>query len=103
MEKYISIRDQYCSNQACSFYKQIGKQNIAIHGKKPERLRCTSCRKTWVLHKNGPDYYLKSDPEKIKKALELLSLGLTIRMIAKRCKASTSTIQRWKAKFQVPP
>lgn len=96
MQKYISIRNQHCLNQDCQFYQQTGRQNIAIHGKTPERLRCTSCRKTWVVHKNTSDYYLKSDPKTISKALDLLGLGLTIRMVAKRCKVSVSTIQRWK-------
>jgi transposase-like protein len=100
MQNYISIREQHCHNQACVFYKKTGHQNIAIHGKMPERLRCTVCKKTWVAHKNQPHFGLKSSPEKIKKALELLNVGLSVRRVARRCQASTSSIQRWKQNFK---
>lgn len=73
--------------------------NVVVHGKAPQRLRCSACKKTWVARKNTHGYRLQNDQEKVKEVLDLLSLGLSVRRVAYRCKLSPSTVQRWKTKF----
>lgn len=74
-------------------------QNVVVHSKTPQRLRCKSCKKTWALRKNTAAYGLQSPEEKVQEVLRLLSLGVSIRLVAQRNDLSPSTIQRWKSKF----
>jgi transposase-like protein len=99
MNSYTSIRNQNCPNRFCNFYQKNDGQNVLVHGKKQERLRCKGCKKTWVTRKNKLNYRLQSDEEKIKKVVELLNTGLSVRQIAHRSNLSPATIQRWKTKF----
>lgn len=102
MNDYISIRNQFCPNPVCRFYKKVMAENVITHSQTAGRMRCKSCGRTWVAHRNEVRFGLRSDPKKIQAAIEMFKAEISIRKIAREIKVSTSTIQRWKRKFKNP-
>lgn len=100
MNSYISIRNQSCPNAACRFYKKVMAENVITHSQSAGRMRCKSCGRTWVSHLNEVRYGLRSDPEKIQAAIEMIKAEMSIRKIAREIQVSTSTVQRWKARMK---
>jgi len=101
METPFTIRDQSCPNEACGFYQLKNQGNIVIHGKRPPRIKCTKCGKTWVAYRNEFHYGLRSDNRRIFAALKLLEQGMSVRKIASHVHVSPTTVQRWKSKASV--
>lgn len=91
-----SIRNQSCPNQACKKYAELGELNVIIHAQNPTRFKCKECKKTWVAHRNNAlAYKLKTKPETIFEAMELIHNGSSIRKVAGKFAVSPSTVQRW--------
>jgi len=95
-----SIRNQFCPNPSCDFYQKLLAENVVVHSQYSKRMRCKSCGKTWVTHRNEMQYGLRAPPQKIYVAVEMFKNGSSIRTIAKKIIVSTSTVQRWKRKFK---
>gem|GEM_PF-5557224 len=74
------------------------KQDIAVHDRQTSRLRCRDCKKTWVTHRQALHYGLRTPEIKIRRALQLLCAGLSIRKIAELVQVSPSSVLRWKKK-----
>jgi transposase-like protein len=87
---------QSCPNPDCDYYKKSNQKNILIHDKKLRRLRCNCCGKTWSAHHNEIYYRLHSDPTKIDRALIMISLGTSVRRVARLIDVSSGTVMRWK-------
>lgn len=95
MTKHIS--QQNCLNKACRNY---GKNDgVVLHDKKPSRLRCRSCNKTWSIHHQEFYFGLRANPVKIRRAVDMLKAGIPIRKIARLIDVSSGTVMRWKKKL----
>ena len=56
----------FCNNPDCPTRGQVGQGNIKVHSYKEQRLRCTTCRKTFAASTGTPFYRLhqgRSDNE----------------------------------------
>lgn len=100
MNDYSSIRNQSCPNASCTFYKKLLAENVVVHSQNSQRMRCKACKKTWAAYRNEIRYGLRTDPQKLVLALELLKEGMSIRSVAQRIDVSPSSIQRWKRRAQ---
>ncbi len=89
---------QSCPNQTCSNYGQ--SNDIAVHDHRRNRLRCRICGKTWSAHQKEFSFRLKTNPVKIRRALDMLNAGLSIRKIARLVDVSAGTVMRWKKKLK---
>lgn len=99
MRLSFSIRDQFCPNGACTFFRKIQCGNVVIHGRDYPRLRCTACLKTWVPYRYEFRYGLRIDAQKFFHAVSLLEAGHSVRKVAVLCDVHPSTVQRWKHRF----
>lgn len=91
------LLQQGCPNKICSNY---GKNNdVAVHDKKLNRLRCRSCGKTWSIHYQEFYFGLHTNPVKVRRALDMLKAEIPIRKIAKLVDVSSGTVMRWKKKL----
>jgi len=90
-------QNQHCPNKFCKSYKQ-DEANISVHDRKRNRFRCRTCGKTWVGHNKDFCYGLRTNPQKIERALIMLRAGLPIRHVAELSGVSPSTVMRWKRK-----
>ena len=98
MNEYITQQD--CPNLSCANYGKHDDENIAVHDKKLNRLRCRLCGKTWSAHYKEFNYGLRSEQSSVRRAIELLRAGIPTRKIAGFVKVSPSTIQRWKTRLK---
>ncbi|MFH0820192.1 MAG: helix-turn-helix domain-containing protein [Candidatus Peregrinibacteria bacterium] len=96
MNPIVSVRNQRCPNSSCALHERSLEGNILIHSRKRPRLKCKSCGKTWAAHRHEIYYGLRTATEKIEKAIALLEQGLSIRQVARRVRASPSSVHRWK-------
>lgn len=86
---------QYCDNQCCKYYKQIGLGNICILSRKNNQVYCNSCKSRWVLTKDTFFYDLRRDKSVIISVLKDLSEGKGQRAIQRTTGVSLSTQKRW--------
>ncbi|MFA6024372.1 MAG: helix-turn-helix domain-containing protein [Candidatus Gracilibacteria bacterium] len=89
----ISIQNQSCPNAMCP------QACVVVHSQKKKRFKCTMCNKTWVAHKNGIYFGLRSEPQVIQRGVQLMEHGISIRKAAQYLNISPSTIQRWKERL----
>jgi len=88
---------QGCPNRACKSY---GKSSyVAVHDKKLNRLRCKVCGKTWSAHNREFHFGLRTNPVKVRRAVEMLKAEIPIRKIARLIDVSAGTVMRWKKKL----
>ena len=68
---------QYCDNDQCMHYNQIGIGNICILSRKNNQVYCNACKNRWVLTKDTFFYDLKSKKVRIISVLKDLSQRTT--------------------------
>lgn len=93
------ISSQICPNLACRHYGKSGDGVVAVHDKKKNRLRCKGCGKTWSAHVGQFYFGLHTNSAKVRRALEMLKAGLSIRKVARLTEVSAGTVMRWKKKL----
>ncbi len=91
------IIQQGCQNRGCNNYGK--NDDIAVHDKKLNRLRCRSCGKTWSAHHQEFYFGLRTNPVKVRRALDMLKAGMPIRKIARLVNVSSGTVMRWKKNY----
>ncbi|MBI2463577.1 IS1 family transposase [Candidatus Peregrinibacteria bacterium] len=101
MEQAVTIRNQCCPNPVCPMQGQLFQGNVVIHSQKDQRLKCTICQKTWVMHRETLRYRLRCDMAVVESALTLAHSGGSLRKIARKLHVSPSTVHRWKRKNTV--
>jgi transposase-like protein len=86
---------QYCDNECCSYYNQIGLGNICVLSRKNSQVYCNSCKSRWVLTKDTFFYDLRRDKSLIISVLKDLSEGKGQRAIQRTDGVSLTTQKRW--------
>ena len=86
---------QYCDNETCKHYNQVGAGNVCISSRKNNQVYCRSCRNRWVLTKDTFFYDLRSDKSLIIRVLKDLSEGKSQRAIQRTDGVSLDTQRRW--------
>lgn len=99
MNRYASIRDQYCINEKCPYYGLKFDNRVSVHSKAEGRYRCAHCHKTWAFDRADIYFRLRSGRQKLDLAKALYDAGKSVREIAREVCVSKSTVQRWKAIF----
>ena len=92
-DKYKAL--QYCDNELCRFYNQIGSGNVCILSRKNRQVYCNCCKNRWVLTKDTFFYDLRSDKSVIISVLKDLSEGKGQRAIERTCGVGLATQKRW--------
>ena len=65
----------FCPNPRCPARGQAGQGNIKVHSRKEQRLRCTTCGKTFAATKGTPFYRLRTPAAIVTLVLTLLGHG----------------------------
>ncbi|MBI2641861.1 IS1 family transposase [Candidatus Roizmanbacteria bacterium] len=97
MSEYVP--QQSCPSKSCGNYAKIGEEYVAVHDLKQKRFRCRECCKTWSAHYKEFHHGLRTEPFKIRRAVDLLNAKIPIRTVARFVKVSPSTVLRWKKKL----
>ncbi|MBI4235150.1 IS1 family transposase [Candidatus Peregrinibacteria bacterium] len=98
MNEHIS--NQACPNKFCPNFGVFNEEEIAIHDKNFNRLRCRKCGKTWSGHSKEFRYGLRSKELQINRAIEMIKAKIPIRKIAGFVNVSPGTVMRWKKKLK---
>lgn len=88
-----------CQHKDCAKFGAVGAGNLVIHARKPVRLRCKVCKKTFTLSKGTGFYRLRYDSNLIKIVLILLSFGCPPRAIHQAYAIDLRTLDRWVLRF----
>ena len=51
---------QYCDNESCGYYNQIGLNNIKIQSRAKGQVYCNGCNNRWVLTKGTMFFWFKN-------------------------------------------
>jgi transposase-like protein len=94
------ITQQGCPNKSCCNYDRKGAEYVSIHDHKNNRYRCRVCGKTWNAHQNEFCYGLRTNPVKVRRAVDMLRAGIPVRKIARLVDVSAGTVMRWKKKLK---
>ena len=86
---------QYCTNESCKFYNQIGSGNICTLSSKNNQVYCNGCKSRWVITKDTFFYDLRSDRTLIISVLKDLSEGKGQRAIERTTGVCLATQRRW--------
>jgi len=92
-DKYKAL--QYCMNEHCVHYQQIGLGNIGTSSRKNNQVYCSGCKKRWVLTQDTFFYDLRREKTIIMTVLLDLSEGKGHRAIYRTTKVSPDTQTRW--------
>lgn len=92
-----SITQQSCPNRNCKSYGN--DSDVAVHDRRLNRLRCNVCGKTWSAHHREFYFGLRTNPVKVRRAVDMLKAGIPIRKIARLTDVSAGTVMRWKKKL----
>ena len=88
-----------CPNTSCSCYGRLNPSMTAVHDARRGRFRCRECGRTWSAHRNEFHYGLRTNPIKVRRAMDMLQAGLSIRQIARLVDVNAGTVMRWKKKL----
>ena len=91
------ITQQGCPNTACAKYGE--NSDVVLHDKKLKRLRCKVCGKTWSAHCEEFYFGLRTNPAKVRRAVDMLKAEIPIRKIARLVDVSAGTVMRRKKKL----
>lgn len=86
---------QYCTNESCKYYNQIGLGNICTLSSKNNQVYCNGCKSRWVITKDTFFYDLRSDKALIISVLKDLSEGKGQRAIERTTGVCLATQRRW--------
>ena len=92
-KKYKAL--QYCDNQSCNFYNQIGLGNICTLSAKNNQVYCNGCKNRWVITKDTFFYDLRTDLSKIINVLKDLSEGKGQNAIQRTTGVCLETQRSW--------
>lgn len=89
-----------CLNKGCRVYGVRGKSNIGVNGfsgptKRFRQLICKECGKTFSENKGTPFYGMKSDREKIVRALKMIVERGSMRGAARAIGVDKDTVCKW--------
>ncbi|MCU0446996.1 MAG: hypothetical protein MUE85_19035 [Microscillaceae bacterium] len=88
-----------CQHKDCAKFGEVGANNLVIHSRKQERLKCKICQKTFTLSKGTGFYRLRYDPNLIKIVLILVSFGCPLGAIHQAYGIDMRTLDRWIGRF----
>ena len=86
---------QYCDNDQCTHYNQIGVGNICILSRKNNQVYCNACKNRWVLTKDTFFYDLRTQKARIISVLKDLSEGKSQRAVQRTFGVNLTTQKRW--------
>jgi transposase-like protein len=86
---------QYCDNEHCKHFTQIGAGNICTLTRKNNQVYCNECKNRWVLTKDTFFYDLRTDKSVIISVLKDLSEGKGQRAIQRTHGVTLGTQKRW--------
>jgi transposase-like protein len=88
-------QQRFCPNEACVARGQIGKGNLVIHSKAPERYRCKVCRKTFSGREGTVFYRAHVSAAQMTVVLGLIAHGCPIAAICAVFGYQARTVRRW--------
>jgi len=93
-----------CPNEQCNQFGIAGMGNVTCYGTyendsgKARKYICHTCGTRFCDRTNTAFYDLRTNEDKVRLALEMVTKGMSIRKIAKVLKSKPSTIRSWISK-----
>lgn len=84
-----------CNNPDCKLYGRMGAGNIHVHCRADRRYYCTACKKRFCARAGTIFYNLKTDPERVLTALQLISERCSARATARILHTNEDTVLSW--------
>ena len=91
----LDVSQYSCPNPECADYGKAGAGNIRIHCRKDKRLRCVSCSGRFSARQGTIFYNLKTDEEKILRALMMIGERCSARGTARALGTNEDTVLGW--------
>jgi len=87
----------FCWNEGCSEFGKVGMGNMRRYGRTRggvQRYQCRTCRKVFAATRGTPFYGIH-DPEKMVKALAMLSERASLRGVQRMLGVKPDTLVQW--------
>lgn len=91
----LDVSQYSCPNPECPEAGKIGAGNIRIHCRKDRRLRCITCNERFSARAGTIFYNLKTDEEKVLRALSMIAEKGTARGTARALGTNEDTVIGW--------
>src|SRR5688500_17922427 len=85
----------FCPYAACPDRGKAGQGNIKAHSLKEQRLRCTTCKKTFAATTGTPFYRLHKDTSLMVIVATLLANGCPVQAIVAAYGLDERTVAAW--------
>ncbi|MFN0200556.1 MAG: hypothetical protein ACKVTZ_03505 [Bacteroidia bacterium] len=87
---------QYCDNENCSHYGQVGAGNLRTHSTKSGQVKCNKCEsKPFSVRKGTMFFDLRTPIDKIIMVLSLLSSGMGVNALCREQDVTADSLRSW--------
>lgn len=87
---------QYCDNEKCSHYGQVGAGNLRTHSTKSGQVQCNKCKSGPFSVRKGTMFFnLRTPIDKIIKVLSLLSRGIGVNSVCEEQNVTSDSVSSW--------
>ena len=85
----------FCPNIDCPARGVVGKGNIGLQSREPERYICHICQRTFSASKGTLFYRLRTDPQTVLRVVALMVYGCPVQAIVHAFGLDERTIRDW--------
>ncbi len=85
----------FCHTPDCPASGKVGRGNIGVHSRKPERYICHECKTTFTPSKGSVFYRLRYSVEFVTQVITLLAYGCPLQAIVAAFGIDESTVASW--------
>jgi len=89
---------QFCDNEACTLFGEVGAGNIRIQSRKNKQVYCNHCKNTWVITKGTFFYNMKTPVSVVLEVLQLLSEGSGVNSVCRLKGVTADSMRVWLSK-----
>lgn len=86
---------QYCDNECCTTYNQVGLDNIKTQSRAKGQVYCNRCQNRWVLTKGTMLFGLRTPINKVVQVLLLLVRGMGLRNTCRQESVTADSVLFW--------
>jgi hypothetical protein len=86
---------QFCDNECCSYYGQVGVGNIKTKSRKKLQLYCKGCKQIFSARKGTMFFGLRTPMDKIVQVLSLLARGIGVNAVCRECAVTADSVRSW--------
>jgi hypothetical protein len=87
---------QFCDNETCTHYGQVGQGNLRTHSRKSGQIQCNRCNsKPFSVRKGTMFFDLRTPIDKVISVLGLLASGMGVNALCREQKVTADSLRAW--------